>query len=199
MFSIWMILVFAYCIWVGRYFAKKNKGHWITFLFFPTAFMIVAFFALLTKSYTGCFVPYLVSLWSGCLVGLLITNPMPIKIDLVRRMIVAPGSWLLFFCLMVLCISKCAFDGLSVSMPAYVPQLTLISFAIKGAMTGLLYGQALSFWYRFSVADTVSVAELIRGRFVFFCGLKQLPRADAVNTVNTLNADKDIRCPSSAA
>lgn len=186
MFSIWMIPVFAYCIWVGKHFAKRNKGHWITFLFFPTAFMVTAFFALLTKSYTGCFVPYLMSLCSGCMVGLLITNSMPIKIDLVRQMIFAPGSWLLFFCLMTLCISKCVFYWLSVSMPGYMPQIMLISFAIKGAMTGLLYGQGLSFLHRFLIAKAYSPAELVRGRFAFFCGLKKV------------SCVEDFRCSSSA-
>lgn len=186
MFSIWMIPVFAYCIWVGKYFAKRNKGHWTTFLFFPTAFMIAAFFALLTKSHVGCFIPYLVSLWVGCLVGVLITNSMPIKIDLVRQMIFAKGSWLLFFCLMVLCVSKCAFDWLSVSMPGYMPQMMLISFAIKGAMTGMLYGQGLSFLHRFLIAEACSPAELVHGRFAFFCGLKKVSRAE------------DFRCSSSA-
>ena len=185
MFSVWMIPVFAYCIWVGKHFYKHNKGHWITFLFFPTAFMIAAIFALLIKS-PGYWMPYLMSLCSGCIVGLLIANSMPIKIDLVRQMIFAPGSWLLLFCLITLCISKCAFDWFSVSMPGYMSQMTVISFAIKGAVTGLLYGQAVSFLYRFSIADACSSTELLHGRFAFFCGLKQVSRAE------------DFRCSSSA-
>lgn len=113
----------------------------------------MAFFALLTGSHAGCFIPYLMSLWMGCLVGLLITNPAPIRIDLAHQTISAPRSWLFLFCLMTLCVSKCVFDWFSISMPMYMPQVTLISFIIKGAMTGLLYGQALSFLYRFSIAD----------------------------------------------
>lgn len=178
MFSVWMIPVFAYCIWVGKHFSKRNKGHWITFLFFPTAFMIAAIFSLLAKSHAGCFMSYLMSLCIGCMIGLLITNLIPIRIDLMRQAISAPGSWLLLFCLMTLCISKCVFDWFSVSMPAYMPQVMLISFAIKGAMTGLLYGQALSFFYRFSIADACPPTELIHGRFAFFCGLKKVPSKD---------------------
>ena len=166
--------MFAYCIWVGKHFSKRNKGHWTTFLFFPISFMIAAIFALFTKPCAGCFFPYLMSLGMGCLVGLLITNSAPIRIDLVHQTISAPGSWLLLFCLMTLCVSKCAFDWFRVSMLMYVPQVTLISFIIKGAMTGLLYGQALSFLYRFSIADACSPAELVHGRFAFFCGLKQV-------------------------
>jgi hypothetical protein len=174
MLSVWMLPVFAYCIWVGRIFAKRYKAHWLTFLFFPTTFMIVAFFSLLIHGGLLCWSIYLISLWSGCIAGLLITNPVPVKIDLVRQTLSAPGSWLLLVCLLTLWVSKCSFDWLSVSMPERILQWKLISFAIKGAMTGLLYGQALSFWYRFYVANTCSADELVSVRFTRFYGLERV-------------------------
>lgn len=178
MFSVWMVPVFAYCVWVGKHFSKRCTGHWSTFLFFPTVFMVTAFFALSVGSHAMVWVVYLLNLWIGCMLGLLITNSVPIKIDLIRQTISAPGSWLLLFCLMVLCVSKCTFDWLSISMPGYILQLKVVSFGTKGAVTGLLYGQALSFWYRFSIADACSPAELVRGRFAFFCGMKKVPSAE---------------------
>ena len=173
MLSVWMIPVFAYCLWVGKHFSENYKGHWATFLFFPTVFIVTAFFALM-GCHAMCWSAYLTSLWIGCMIGLLITNPVPIKIDLVRQMISAPGSWLMLICLIILCVSKCIFDFLSVSMPAHILQLQIISFAIKGTVTGLLYGQALSFWYRLSIVDSCSSSELVCGRFAFFCGLKRV-------------------------
>lgn len=178
MLSVWMVPVFVYCIWIGKHFSRRCKGHWSTFLFFPTVFMITAFFALLTGSHSMCWFFYLVGLWVGCIIGLIMTNLVPIEVDLVRQAIAAPGSWLLLFCLMVLCISKCAFDWLSISMPGFILQLKIISFGIKGVVTGLLYGQALSFWYRFSIADACSPSELVRGRFAFFCGMKKVSHAE---------------------
>lgn len=171
--SVWMIPVFAYCLWVGKIFAKRCKGHWTTFLFFPTVFMITAFFSLLVTGGLLCWSFYLICLWSGCAAGLLITNPVPIKVDVVRQTVAAPGSWLVLICLVTLCISKCTFDWLYVSMPAHTAQFKVISFSIKGVMTGLLYGQALSFWYRLLIANTCSSAELVRNRLAFFCGLER--------------------------
>lgn len=174
MLSVWMVPVFAYCIWVGRVFAKRYRAHWLTFLFFPTAFMMAAFFSLLICGSPLCWSAYLISLWSGCFLGLLITNSAPIKIDLIRQTVSAPGSWLLLVCLLTLCVSKCGFDWLNVSMPECILLWKLISFSIKGVMTGLLYGQAFSFWYRFSIANDCSTDELVPVRFTRFYGLKRV-------------------------
>lgn len=174
MLSIWMVPVFAYCIWVGRIFTKRCTAHWMTFLFFPTLFMIVAFVSLLVQNNGLSWYSYLICLWSGCVVGLLITNPVPIKIDLMRQTVSAPGSRLLLVCLMTLCVSRCAFDWLYVSMPEYLSQLKLLNFCIKGTMTGVLYGQALSFWYRLSLADKYSADQLMYRRFFHFYGLQMV-------------------------
>lgn len=136
--------------------------------------MIAAFFSLLIYGGPLCWSAYLISLWSGCFLGLLITNPTPIKIDLVRQTVSAPGSWLLLVCLLTLCVSKCCFDWISMLMPERILQWKLISFAIKGAMTSLLYGQALSFWYRFFIANACSADELVHGRFTRLYGLERV-------------------------
>ena len=169
-----MIPAFAYCVWLGRHFSKRRKAHWMTFLFFPMVFLVVALFSLIVHGGSLCWNAYLMGLWIGCLVGLLVTNPVPIKIDLVRQRISAPGSWLMMFCLMILYISKCGFDWLVVSMPEHIFELKLMSFGIKGAMTGALFGQALSFWYRFLVADNCSLNKLTNERFARFCGLQRV-------------------------
>lgn len=175
MLSVWMIPVFAYCIWVGKLFAKRCKGHWVTFLFFPTAFLIAALFSLLLGGGVLCWPSYLMSLWIGCVAGLLITNPVSIKIDMLRQTISAPGSRLMLVCLVTLCISKCTFDWLYVSMPEYIAQLKIMSFGIKGVMTGLLYGQALSFCYRLWIPNKCFSTETVLPRHVLFCGLKMVP------------------------
>lgn len=176
MFSVWMIPVFIYCIFVGKIFSKRNRGHWLTFLFFPTVFMMAAFFSLLLKGNASQLLTYSICLFSGFLIGLWITNPVPIRIDLIRQTISVPGSWLLFGCFMTLCVSKCAFDWCSVTMPAHILQIQNVSFGIKGLMTGLLFGQALSFCYRFWLTDRCPAKDLIHGRFAFFEGLKKMPR-----------------------
>ena len=171
MISIWILPVFAYCVWLGRRFTKRCAGHWLSFFFLPALFFTTALCSLLFLHNITCLLYYLLNLWIGCLIGLLITNRTPIKIDIILQSIAAPGSSLLFICLMTLCISKCIFDVLNVSLPHQIFQLKIISFAIKGLVTGLLCGQALSFWYRFSVANKYSTTELVKGRFAFFSGL----------------------------
>jgi hypothetical protein len=172
MFSFWMLLVFAYCIWIGKIFAKRCEGHWLTFWFLPTALMFTTFFSLLIKENIGYGGPYLMSVLTGCIVGLLITNPVSVKIDLVRQNISAPGSWLVFIGLMVLCISKVVFEWLNVSMPKQAIEFKIVSFLINGGATGLLYGQALSFYYRYLMAEHRSKKELKPSRFAHFCGLE---------------------------
>jgi hypothetical protein len=166
---------------------KRFKGHLATFLFFPTAFLFTALVSLLINCSAVCWFSYLIGLWSGCLVGLLITNPVPIKIDVLRAQISLPGSRLYLICLMILCVSKCIFDWFYVSVPEHILLLRIVSFVIKGTITGLLYGQVLSFWYRFSIAGRFSSDEL-SGRFVRFYGLQRVSSAVRVDD-----------CPSSAA
>ena len=172
MFSFGMIPVFAYCIWVGRRFSKRCSGHWMSFFFLPVVFLMTALIALSLLGNVVCFLYYLLTLWTGCLIGLLITNRVAVKVDTALQKVVAPGSWLLLVCLMTLCVSKCTFDVLNMLMPEKFLQLSIISFVIKGLMTGLLWGQALSFWYRFWVANACPPMELNRGRFAFFSRLE---------------------------
>jgi len=174
MLSVWLVPVFAYCLWIGKRFAKRNSGHWLSFFFLPVAFLMIALIAFSWSKDLNCLLYYLLSLWTGCLIGVLITNCTVIKVDTVLQKIIAPGSWLLLVCLMVLFFSKCTFDVLAVLTPERVTQLNIISFTIKGLMTGLLFGQALSFGYRFWIADTCSPAELTRGRFAFFFRLESV-------------------------
>ena len=169
-----MIPVFVYCIWIGKRFAKRSVGHWLSFFFFPVLFSIAALFVLLLLQNSLCWVYYLISLLSGSLVGLFITNRLSIKVDTVSQQISAHGSWLIMFCLLTLCVWKCAFDILKIMLPLYSTHLSLIGFVVKGSITGLLYGQALSFWYRFSIAEKCSPLELSRGRFAFFRGLTRV-------------------------
>lgn len=183
--SLWMVPVFAYCIWVGKRFGRRCVGHWLVFFFLPVLFSLAAFFALLFLHNTLCWMYYFMSLWIGCIIGLLVTNPVPVKVDTVSQQISAPGSFLLLSCLMVLCFLKCALDYFNVSMPGYSLQLSQIGFSIKGCVTGLLYGQALSFRYRFSIADACPPKELVRGRFAFFKGLKRVKDLSEVSSFVT--------------
>ena len=172
MLSFWMVPVFAYCLWVGKRFLKRCSGHWLSFFFLPVVFLMTALIALSLLENVSCLLFYLLGLWIGCLKGLVTTNSVTVKVDTVLQKIVAPGSWFLLSCLMILCVSKCTFDVLNTLMPERFLQLNIISFTIKGLITGLLFGQALSFWYRFWVANTSSSIELSCGRFAFFFRLE---------------------------
>lgn len=169
--------MFVYCVWVGRKFTKRCAGHWAVFFFFPTAFLIVAFFSLLiSESPYGLI--YSMSLWTGCLVGLIATNRVPIKIDVACQTIYAPGSSHLLIGLLLLCVSRCGINFFITSMPEYAWQFQNISWILKGAVTGMLFGQAISFFYRFSTAaKSCKDSELLSERFVFFVGLKKVSRA----------------------
>jgi hypothetical protein len=145
-------------------------------LFFPTTFLLVALFSFLLREPTYWLI-YSMSLVGGCVIGLFATNRVPIKIDVACQKIFAPGSWQLLGCLLVLCIAKCGTDFFVVSMPAYAFQFKSISWLVKGAVTGMLYGQAISFFYRFLIAASCDTSELIRGRFAFFVGLEKVSRA----------------------
>jgi len=168
-----MVLVFIYCVWVGRRFAHRRTGHWLTFFFFPVLFSVVAIFSLLLSTKANV-LGYCTSLWGGFSLGLFMTNRVLIKIDVACQTISAPGSWSLMVCLMALFLSKCVVDFWVVLTPEYAVYFKKISWIVKGIVTGILYGQAVSFWYRFSIAASSDVSELTRERFIFFSGLKKI-------------------------
>jgi len=97
---------------------------------------------------------------------------MTIKVDILSQRIIVPGSKMMLTCLMALFIQKLLFDWFNVSTLAYSLQLYIICFVVKGVVTGLLFGQALSFWYRILMVDQWTPEGWTQNRFAFFCGLE---------------------------
>ncbi len=172
-----MIPVFFYCIWFGKQFLDGTNWQWSMFFFLPTLFLLVALYVFALGNIPGLWKPYLVTLWLGLCIGLFWANRLRVKVDLLQERVLAPKSWFVMICLLSLCITRCAFDVLMSVYPEYANHHYTCSFAIKGWITGLLYGQALSFLYRFIVAKYCKSDEM-KSRFVLFYGLSRVKRAD---------------------
>lgn len=171
-----MLIVVAYCIYIGRLVARYNRSHWAAFFFYPVVFTVVALAGLLSSGlYSLQFYLFLsMSTLAGALVGFVLTHSIPIKINVAQRYMTTPGSWFLLVNLILLCVSKYTIVFLSTISPEQAFNFQAAGWLLKCFVTGTLYGRALNFAYRFWVATGYPVSTLRWSRSAFLVGLTKI-------------------------
>ena len=163
-----MVVVFLYCIWLGKQFRHVTRAHWYSFFFLPTLFLFAAVWSLILNETFFVWKFYLAGLSVGCFTGLFWTRNQRVRVDVKRDDVLVGGSWYLLFCLMTLYCLRCVTQVLTsvYSAPDMALLVKAYGFSIKACVTGLLFGQAFNILYR--VACTKAYMS-----FCFLCTIYQ--------------------------
>ncbi|MBJ7450383.1 MAG: hypothetical protein JHC93_08510 [Parachlamydiales bacterium] len=150
----WVWIIFAYLIYIG---IKASRSGYVPL--FKTSLIPVLFTAWSIFSVTEYFgfnrvriIQWLVAVALGSVLGWIIGDRIPIKVDKKKKAIFLPGSWFTLIMVLIIFVVKYYFGYSFAVFPERLndPLYANVYVLFSGFFTGIFVGRFLCFCYKYS-------------------------------------------------